>query len=231
MFVVCPDCGADQQEVGKYCENCGRLITAADVAAGRQPPAPPPPPPASNPWDPPVAAPPPAAPPSAGPWAPTSPWCSNGQAIPAEGFTLTQPGEFLVGRPNNETGTGVDIDLRQWVQPLDIRRPEAIPGASQPVLPRPDPRPARSRSGAARASKATRWSSPSKARPSCPCPNWARCAPSRPDSTYPLHPGDRVYMGDPDAILANQSGDPRAAGTFLILELLRDATCELLSYV
>jgi hypothetical protein len=27
-------------------------------------------------------------------------------------------------------------------------------------------------------------------------------------------------MGDPEAILANQSGDPRAAGTFLILELL-----------
>jgi hypothetical protein len=218
VLVVCPDCGADQQEVGKYCENCGRLITAEDVAAGVS--SPPPPPPPTNPWDPPVAAPPPAAPPSAGPLGRAHfAVVRNGQAIPAEGFTLTQPGEFLVGRPNNETGTGVDIDLRQWVQPLDID------GQKQYLVHRNQcflgltPTGEVTIRGCAGVEGDT-LVKPIEGPAFLPLPQLSTMRALRPDSTYPLHPGDRVYMGDPDAILANQSGDPRAAGTFLILELL-----------
>jgi hypothetical protein len=224
VFVVCPDCGADQQEVGKYCENCGRLITADDVAAGVSSP-PPPPPPARNPWDPPVAAPPVAAPPVAAP-GPSAPLgrahfavVQNGQAQPTEGFTLTQPGEFLVGRPNNETGTGVDIDVRQWVQPLDID------GQKQYLVHRNQcflgltPDGVVTIRGCAGVEGDT-LVKPVEGSTFLPLPQLGTMRPLRPDSTYPLHVGDRLYMGDPEAILANQSGDARAAGTYLILELL-----------
>mgnify|MGYP001112544699 CR=1 FL=1 len=53
-----------------------------------------------------------------------------------------------------------------------------------------------------------------------PLPHLGTMRPLRPDSTYPLHVGDRLYLGDPEALQANQSGDARAAGTYLILELL-----------
>lgn len=220
MFVVCPDCGADQQEVGKYCENCGRLITMEDVASGVSSP-PPPPPPSHNPWDPPLAA------PAAVPGPPPAPTLGhahfavvrNGQANPAEGFTLTQPGEFLVGRPNNETGTGVDIDLRQWVQPLDIE------GQKQYLVHRnqcflgltPDGEVTiRGCAGVEGDTLVKPVEGPSF----LPLPHLGTMRALRPDSTYPLHPGDRLYLGDPEALQANQSGDPRAAGTYLILELL-----------
>ncbi len=220
MFVVCPDCGADQQEVGKYCENCGRLITAADVTAGvshtpAPAPVPAPAPPVSNPWDPPVAVSPPPQALGRAHFAVVQ----NGQAIPAEGFTLTAPGEFLVGRPNNETGTGVDIDLRQWVQPLDIA------GQKQYLVHRNQcflgltPTGEVTIRGCAGVEGDT-LVKPAEGATFLPLPQLGTMRPLRPDSTYPLHPGDRVYMGDPDAILANQSSDARAQGTFLILELL-----------
>jgi hypothetical protein len=197
------------------------MITAEDVDAGVSSP-PPPPPPARNPWDPPVAAPPvmPPAPATATPLGRAHfAVVRNGQAIPAEGFTLTQPGEFLVGRPNNETGTGVDIDLRQWVQPLDID------GQKQYLVHRNQcflgltPTGEVTIRGCAGVEGDT-LVKPVEGASFLPLPQLGTMRPLRPDSTYPLHPGDRVYMGDPEAILANQSADARAAGTFLILELL-----------
>src|SRR5690242_4768333 len=191
-----------------------------DVASGVSSP-PPPPPPSHNPWDPPLAAPP------AVPGPPPAPTLGhahfavvrNGQANPAEGFTLTQPGEFLVGRPNNETGTGVDIDLRQWVQPLDIA------GQKQYLVHRNQcflgltPTGEVTIRGCAGVEGDT-LVKPAEGATFLPLPQLSTMRPLRPDSTYPLHPGDRVYMGDPEAILANQSSDARAQGTFLILELL-----------
>src|SRR6266496_1893233 len=44
----------------------------------------------------------------------------QGMASPAEGFTITRIGEYLVGRTDTESGSQADIDLREWVQPLDI---------------------------------------------------------------------------------------------------------------
>ena len=176
--------------------------------------------PRANPWDPPVAAPPARLPRllrAAGP----RPFCRRAERAgdPAEGFTLTQPGEFLVGRPNNETGTGVDIDLRQWVQPLDID------GQKQYLVHRNQcflgltPTGEVTIRGCAGVEGDT-LVKPIEGPAFLPLPQLGTMRALRPNSTYPLHPGDRLYMGDPDAILANQSGDPRAAGTFLILELL-----------
>src|SRR5262249_10574368 len=116
-YIICPDCGATGQEVGKYCENCGRFLTEADAQApmsgatgATQGAAPTPPP-----WDPATAGQATAAGPAAGAHFAV---VRNGKADPAEGFTITHAGEFLVGRPNADMGTGVDVDLRQWVQPM-----------------------------------------------------------------------------------------------------------------
>src|SRR5262245_42847617 len=114
-FIICPDCGATGQEVGKYCENCGRFLTEADAhapmsgATGTVPATPA----AQPPWDPTTAG--QGMAPTPGQVGAHFAVVRNGQANPGEGFTITHAGEFLVGRPNAEMGTGVDIDLRQWV--------------------------------------------------------------------------------------------------------------------
>ena len=33
MTITCPNCGATDQEVGKFCENCGFFIDSADAKA------------------------------------------------------------------------------------------------------------------------------------------------------------------------------------------------------
>jgi hypothetical protein len=227
VFIVCPDCGADQQEVGKYCENCGRLLTAADAQA----PAPVAAPSTPAPWNAAPATPPVASDPA--PWnavpaggAPAIPPGSarfavvrNGQANPAEGFTITHEGEFLVGRPNIEAGSGVDVDLRQWVQPLDlngqkqylIHRRQCFLGIGTDgvVTIRPCP-----------GAEADTLVKPA-GQPGFIALNQLTSARAlRPDSTFPLQPGDQIYMGDPDAVRYYQTGDPTAAGTYLVLELM-----------
>jgi hypothetical protein len=220
VFVVCPDCGADQQEVGKYCENCGRLITAADAQAAAAPAA------GATPWNPgadPGAAvaagatlsPPPAA--SAGGGGRFA-VVRNGQANVAEGFTITHAGEFLVGRPNVEAGTGVDIDLRQFVQPLVtgdqkqylVHRSQCFIGLADDgtVTIRPCP-------GAENDTLAQVGGMG----PFTPLAAFGAVRPARPDSSYPLEPGDRLFMGDPSALPYYVNGDLTAAGTYLVLEL------------
>jgi len=222
MFVVCPDCGADQQEVGKYCENCGRLITPADAqGSGAAAPA------GAAPW----SAPPPT-PAGVTPWnTPTTPPATsaggarfavvrNGQPNPAEGFTITHAGEYLVGRPNQEAGTGVDIDLRQWVQPLDlngqkqflVHRSQCFLGLAQDGTVT-----IRACAGAETDTLVKPAGGPSFV----PLQQFATIRPVRVDSTYPLLPGDLIYMGDPTAIQYFQTGDPTAQGTYLVLELLQ----------
>ncbi|MGI8587740.1 MAG: hypothetical protein ACR2M0_08655 [Chloroflexia bacterium] len=223
MLIVCPDCGADQQEVGKYCENCGRLLTAAD-AQGRPPAAPTPaawPPPATQP----TTGPAPWNVPSSPPVAPTPAGGArfavvrNRQANPAEGFTITYAGEFLVGRPNMDTGTGVDVDLRQWVQPLEVggqkqylvHRSQCFLGIAPDgaVTIRPCP-----------GAENDTLVKPVGAAVFVPLAQLGSIRPLRPDSAYPLQPGDRLFMGDPTAIPYFEAGDPTAQGTYLVLELL-----------
>lgn len=211
MFVVCPDCGADGQEVGKYCENCGRLITAADAQAGAAPAGPGP-----APWNAPGGAATTLMPTGGAHFAVVR----NGQANPAEGFSITHPGEFLAGRPNVEAGTSVDIDLRQWVQPLDtggqkqylIHRKQCFLGLA------PDGtitiRPA---SGA----EADTLVKPTGTNGFIPLQLFDTVRSPRPDSSFPLAPGDQIYMGDPTAVTYYQTGDPTATGTYLVLELLQ----------
>ncbi|HUS17936.1 MAG TPA: hypothetical protein VM536_23310 [Chloroflexia bacterium] len=210
MFVVCPDCGAADQEVGKYCENCGRLLTEADAQAGATatPAAPAP----AAPW----VTPDPGAAPAAGSF--QFAVVRNRTANPAEGFSLPHAGEFLVGRPNVEAGTGVDVDVRQWVQPLEyqgqkqylVHRSQcflgvgtdgvltirACPGAESDTLLRP-------------AAGGT----------FVPLAQFATVRPLRPDNSYPLERGDQIFMGDPSAVAYYETGDPTAQGTYLVLEL------------
>ncbi len=230
MYIVCPDCGADQQEVGKYCENCGRLLTEADAqAAAPAAPAPwnPPasasaaPPPA---WTAPAAPPPPWAAPAAGPAAAPAATAHfgvvrNGQADAAQGFTLTHAGEYLVGRPNQETGSGVDVDLRQWVQPLDIggqkqylvHRNQCFLGigADGVVTIRPCP-----------GVETDTLVRPAGQGGFVPLSQLAGVRPIRPNSTFALAPGDQVYMGDPAGVPYFLSGDPTAHDSYVVLELL-----------
>src|SRR5262249_17520735 len=135
MEVVCPNCGASGQEAGKFCENCGYAIP---VDAGQSVPAP-----AAQgvdtgaPVDPSAQAPAQAAHPAAAradaSQAGVQPQPSagvvlgaqfavvrNGQPDLNQSFTISRVGEFLVGRVDQETGHQVDIDLRQWVQPIDV---------------------------------------------------------------------------------------------------------------
>src|SRR3954462_2622683 len=143
----------------------------------------------------------------------------GGKANPDEGFTITRTGEFLVGRTDTESANTPDIDLRQWVQPLDIHGTKqylvhrkqcflglapngavtirACPGAELDTLVKPVGKPNFT-----------------------PLNTFGSVRNMRPDDSYELDPGDQIYMGDPDALGYFQSGDSTAQGSYLVLELL-----------
>jgi hypothetical protein len=237
VLIVCPDCGADGQEVGKFCDNCGRLLSEADAAApGSGAVAP-----AAGPGggldaagaaSPDVAASPAAstvvgagagaAPSTAAAPAPGAHFAviRDGQPSALEGFTIARTGEFLVGRPDMETGTPVDIDVRQWVQPLDVQGQKmylvhrrqcylglaqdgavtirACPGSEDDTLLKPAGQPTFT---ALRSLGTLR-------------------APGS-DGSFQLQQGDQVYMGDPEGVSLYQNGDPTAKDSYLVLELVR----------
>ncbi len=234
MLIVCPDCGADGQEVGKYCENCGRLLTAADAQAGYTPPpqvatpvAPAPP------WN---APDPSATLRNAAPVAPagvnaqSSPYnpqsagarfavVGNGHADPADGFTITAVGEFLVGRPNLEAGTGVDVDVRQWVQPFESN------GQKQYLVHRSQCFLGLAADGAVTIRACAGAEEDTLVKPGdrsnfVPLAHFGTVRNLRSDSAYPLQRGDQLFMGDPTAIPYFQTGAPTAQGTYLVLELV-----------
>jgi hypothetical protein len=144
----------------------------------------------------------------------------NRQANPAEGFTIAHTGEFLVGRPNLEAGTGVDVDLRQWVQPFEMNGQKqylvhrnqcfiglaadgtvtirACPGSEDDTL-------VRNSGGAS----------------FIPMRQFDQVRALRADSTYPLQPGDQVFLGDPTAVGYYQTGDPTAQGTYVVFEVMQ----------
>lgn len=232
MLIRCPDCGAEGQEVGKFCENCGRLLSESDVGAT-----------ASNPPTGPTAPVPdpaigdtgaqPATTTTGATTLPTpSPQATvsegaqfavvraNG-ADPTLGFAIQQPGEFLVGRPNAETGAKPDIDVRQWVEPIEVG------GQKQYLIHRRQCYLGLLADGSAtiRACEGSELDTlvkPVGQSAFVPLQGFAtvRAALPSPAGTYPLEVGDQIYMGDPEAVRYFQSGDPTARESYLVLELL-----------
>jgi hypothetical protein len=233
MEVVCPNCGSGGQFAGKYCENCGYLIPA-DAASVV--PAADPAPAVTTPVDPlvvPAASasqPVPASATAAQPGAQQRVGSTStigaqfaivrdGQASLNEGFTITRESEFLVGRMDPETGHQVDVDLRQWVQPIEvggqkqylIHRKQCYIGLAAGGVAT-----IRSCSGSegdtlVRAAGETTFTS---------LQNLGEKRPQRSDGSFELQLGDQIYMGDPDAVMYYVSGDPTAQGNYIVVELI-----------
>jgi hypothetical protein len=240
MLVVCPDCGATGQEAGKYCENCGRLLDNAPPtpdAGGAQPasldgaaPTAQSQPPTPDTAD--TSAPTPDASMQSGAGTAASSVAApalkaqfavvhSDQANPDDGFTITLPGEFLVGRLDTETGSPVDIDLRQWVKPMDvdgrqqylIHRHQCYLGLTVDGVPMVRACPGAEMDTLVRPAGGTDYVS---------LQQFATVRAALPGTAsmpgYPLQPGDRLYMGDP-AVL-HEVDNPKAQDTYLIVELL-----------
>ena len=206
MLVTCPQCGTANQEPGKYCENCGHLIPAdAGLAtpdaiaqpAGTSPDAQPAPA-TTLPITSPQAA---SAAPAAGAQTLEAHFAvvHGDQANPQEGFTITRPGEFLVGRVDLDTQTGVDIDLRQWVTPIDVN------GQKQYLVHRKQCYIGLGADGQATIRPVTGTENDTLIRPVgstdyIPLSQLSTVRQPGPESTFPLEPGDRLYMGDPETL-------------------------------
>ena len=223
--ITCPSCGAANQEVGKFCENCGFFIASADAV---------PPPPLDTPTnrDPgsgtTTSSPTPVintgvgAPPDTGVAAAGTAQFAvvrDGAANPAEGFTITRIGEYLVGRTDLETGSQADIDLRQWVQPMEIH------GQRQYIVHRRQCYLALTAEGDVTIRMAPGAEIDTLVRPAgsgnfTPLQTFGTVRNARPDTSYELEPGDQIFMGDPEALPLYQSGSPTAAGSYLVIELL-----------
>ncbi len=232
MTITCPNCGAPDQEIGKFCENCGYFINAIDAQAQQATD------PAATPTTDPAAtsgtASPDTAPtitpvsgivppPQSGTSAPAGSAqfaiVVSGTADPAQGFTITQPGEYMVGRTDAELGSQADIDLRQWVQPMDIHGQKQYlvhrkqcylsltPGNAVTI---------RSCPGA----ELDTLVKPVGSNTFTPLETFGTIRNANPDSSYDLEPGDRIFMGDPDALPFYQHNAPTASGSYLVLELL-----------
>jgi hypothetical protein len=222
--ITCPSCGAAGQEVGKFCENCGFFIASADAV----------PPPTTNgpttqdPSGISTSTPTPvintgvAAPPDtgvAGPGTAQFAVVRDGAPNPAEGFTITRIGEYLVGRTDLETGSQADIDLRQWVQPMEIQ------GQRQYIVHRRQCYLALTAEGdvtirSAPGAEIDTLVKPAGSNTFTALQTFGTVRNARPDSSYVLEPGDQIFMGDPEALPLYQSGSPTAAGSYLVIELL-----------
>jgi hypothetical protein len=217
MLTTCPNCGAANQEVGKYCENCGRMLdpnslplsqgqTQPPTAGGAQP--------AGVGQTPGVGA-----PGAAGVVGAQFAVVRDGRADPSDGFTITRRGEFLVGRPDTETGVQVDVDVRQWVQPYDVagqkqylvHRRQCYIGVADDgtVTIRPAP-----------GADVDTLVKPAGQSMFTALANFGTVRSPRPDGSFPLEIGDQIYMGDPEAVQYFQSGDPTAKDNYLVLELI-----------
>ena len=220
MEVTCPNCNATGQEAGKFCENCGFAIPD-DAAAS------PPAPADSTQPDPSSAAPtsPASAPPDTsgvgGPQVVGAQFVVVRDGHPSlnEGFTLTRVGEFLVGRMDQESGTQVDVDVRQWVQPMDIQgqkqylvhRKQCYIALTPDELVTIRPYPGYEADTLVKAPGENTFTS---------LQNLAAKRPPRPDGSFELQLNDQIYMGDPDAVMYYLSGDPTAQNNYLVLELI-----------
>jgi hypothetical protein len=136
-----------------------------------------------------------------------------------EGFTLTRVGEFLLGRIDPESGTQVDIDVRQWVQPFDVQgqkqylihRKQCYIGVTADDLVTIRSYPGYEADTLVKAPGENTFTS---------LQNLGTKRPARPDGSFELQLNDQLYMGDPDAVMYYLSGDPTAQGSYLVLELI-----------
>lgn len=223
MEVVCPACGAGEQFAGKYCESCGFLIPA-DAASGIAP--------ATTPDAPTAQADPTATQPALATAQPSAQQGSaaqttgaqfavvrDGQASLNEGFTLTRQGEFLVGRMDQDTGHQVDVDLRQWIQPIDIggqkqyliHRKQCYIGLADGGVVTIRPCAGYEADTLVRAAGEATFTS---------LENLGEKRPARPDGSFELQLHDQVYMGDPEAVMYYVSGDPTAQDNYIVVELI-----------
>ena len=227
MTVTCPNCGATDQEVGKFCENCGFFIDSADAKA---PVMPTPDPAAAAPSAQASAAPPVitptsgVVPPQAGGTAApagSAQFCLvlKGNVDPTEGFTITRAGEYLIGRTDVDSGSQADIDVRQWVQPMDIHgQKQYLVHRKQCYIALKDDGTVTIRS--CPGAELDTLVKPADSTTFTALQILGTVRNANPDSSYDLEPGDRIYMGDPDALPFFQHNDPTAAGSYLVLELL-----------
>lgn len=223
MEVICPNCGATGQEAGKFCENCGFSIPADADPTPQMPP--------------PINLTPDDTQPDPGSGAAVQPTTGasagaatqvvgaqfavvrDGAASLNEGFTITRVGEFLVGRMDQETGTQVDVDVRQWVQPMDIggqkqylvHRKQCYLGLTPEKLVTIRSFPGYEADTLVRAPGENTFTS---------LANLGTKRTARPDGSFELQLNDQIYMGDPDAVMYYLSGDPTANTNYLVLELI-----------
>ena len=216
MEIACPNCASPGQFAGKYCESCGYLIPA-DAGTATATPTPQTAPPgittgavsqASSPPD--------GSSPTVGAQFAV---VQDDQPNLNEGFTVSRVGEFLVGRMDQETGHQVDVDLRQWVQPVDVG------GQKQYLIHRKQ-----CYIGVADGGVVTLRSAPGyEADTLVKAPgegtftslqNLGEKRPPRPDGSFELALHDQIFMGDPEAVMYYLSGDPTAQGNYLVLELI-----------
>ena len=230
MNVNCPNCQAPGQEPGKYCENCGFFIPA-DAGQGGSSPAPdasgtsmaaqpdvPTQPDTSS------ASPQTGSQAGAGVAAPPAVGAQfavvrDGMANLNEGFTISRAGEFLVGRMDQETGNQVDVDLRQWVQPIEvggqkqylIHRKQCYIGLTADDVVTLRSAPGYEGDTLVKGPGDTTFTS---------LQNLGSLRPARPDGSFELQLPDQIFMGDPDAVMYYLSGDPTAQGNYIVIELI-----------
>ncbi|HEX8229599.1 MAG TPA: zinc ribbon domain-containing protein [Chloroflexia bacterium] len=236
MEVICPNCGAAGQETGKFCENCGFAIPADGVTSpqGQQPSVADStqPDPASAASGVPVQAAAGASPAVAGTASAGNPGVGGPNVVGAqfvvvrdgrpsldEGFTITRVGEFLVGRMDPESGTQVDVDVRQWVQPFDVQgqkqylihRKQCYIGLTADDLVTIRSYPGYEADTLVKAPGENTFTS---------LQNLGTKRTARPDGSFELQLNDQIYMGDPDAVMYHLTGDSTAQGSYLVLELI-----------
>ena len=115
-------------------------------------------------------------------------------------------------------GSQADIDVRQWVQPMDIHgQKQYLIHRKQCYIALKDDGTVTLRScpGAKLISRQARR----QYHLHC-SPDPRHSAQRQPRLSYNLEPGDQIPMGDPDALPFYQQNAPTAAGSYLVLELL-----------
>ncbi len=226
MEIACPNCGSPGQFAGKYCESCGYLIPV-DAVAGSSMPAP-----AavqtSTSVDPTAA---PSAVTITGGMSQSVDTGSaplvgaqfavvrDGAASLNEGFTISKAGEFLVGRMDKETGHQVDVDLRQWVQPVEVggqkqylvHRKQCYLGVADGGIAIIRSCPGGEADTLVKGPGDSTFTS---------LQNLGEARTARPDGSYELKLHDQIFMGDPEAVMYFLSGDPTAQGNYIVLELI-----------
>src|SRR5207248_3809486 len=123
----------------------------------------------------------------------------NGKADPSHGFTIAQAGAYLVGRSDPDSDSQADIDVRQWVQPMEMH------GQMQYLIHRKQCYITLTDSGAVtiRACPGAEFDTlikPAGLQDFTPLQTFGTIRNAHPDDSYDLEPGDQIFMGDPDAL-------------------------------